>query len=117
MNTFKEHLVEDRTEQRRADVDQVRKFLGNVAEEHANDFDNYEDFKQLVLKHAPELEEKPGGVVVVTPGETGPVHVDLKWLYNNHNTSEQKAFTASWDAYGRERAAGEHVSRDGWTGD
>jgi len=116
LNTFKEHLIEDRTEQRRADVDQVRKFLGDIAEEYANYFDNYEDFKQVVLKHSPELEEKPGGVVVL-PSDTGPVHVDLKWLYNNHNTGERERFTASWDEYGRERAAGTHVSRDGWTGD
>ena len=116
MNTFKEHLVESRIEQRRTDVDKMRRYLGDIAEEHANDFDNYDDFKRLVLRYLPELEEKAGGVVV-SPSETGPVHVDLQWLFNNHNTGERDKFDASWDSYAKERAAGEHASRDGWTGD
>lgn len=116
MNTFKDYLVENRIEKRRAEVDTIQKFLGDVAEEHANDFDNYNDFKRLVLRYLPELEEQPGGVII-SPSETGPIHIDLQWLFNNHNTVEQERQEASWGAYAKERAAGEHVGRGGWTGD
>ena len=116
MITFKEHLKETRMEKRRAAVDKAREYVEGIARELAADHDNYESFSRHMAKLVSQLEFGPGGTVIL-PDETGPIHIDLKWMWQHHNPEEQEKFRDAWDDYGRARARGEYASRDGWTGD
>jgi hypothetical protein len=122
MNTFKEHLNETRMEKRKIAVDRAREYIEDLAKELANEHDDYETFLGHMKKLVPQISPGPGGTIVL-PNETGPIHMDLQWIWQHFNTQEQQKFKDAWDSYGEARAKQDPsvVSRDKygnvWTGD
>lgn len=116
MNTFKEHLVENRVDKRRAAVDKTRRYVEGIASDIAVRHDNFEEFAAHIHKLIPRLEWKAGGTASVDH-ETGPIFMDVKHMWESNNPRKREEFKRSWDSYGEARARGEHASKDGWTGD
>lgn len=116
MNTFKQHLEETRMEKRKIAVDRAREYIEDLAKELANKYDDYLQFLGHMKILVPQMNPGPGGTVVI-PNETGPIHMDLKWMWEHYNEARRKEFNDAWDDYGRARARGEYASKDGWTGD
>ena len=116
MNTFKHYLEESRMEKRKVAVDKAREYVEGIARELANEHDDYLTFLGHMKKLVPQLNPGDGGTVIL-PNETGPIHIDLKWMWEHYNEERRKEFNDAWDDYGRARARGEYASKDGWTGD
>ncbi|MHA2403519.1 MAG: hypothetical protein ACXADH_11060 [Candidatus Kariarchaeaceae archaeon] len=118
MNTFKDYLVENRIKEREEAVEHLRRRVTAIAQQVAPEHDNYDDFAKRIKKLIPRLDDTMTGKgLVIVQDETGPIYIDLGWMYDAYNPQRKAEFDASWDDYGRARAEGKYVGKGGWTGD
>jgi uncharacterized short protein YbdD (DUF466 family) len=90
MNTFKEHLKENRMDARKKALDKAREYVEDLAKELVNEYEDYDAFLGHMKKLVPQLDPVPGSNGEVTlPNETGPIRLNLRWFWEERKNEER----------------------------